>query len=136
MELLMDAPELQRIPTLKVSPDHARPLPNDPGHPSVRVMANGSMEVRWFMPRPGQQHEPHDRDEVYFVVSGAATFLRANEADPFDESGLGVLGDERVLVRPGDVLFVPAGAAHRFEEPSEDFAVWAVFYGPEGGERP
>lgn len=35
---------------------------------------------------------------------------------------------------PHDVRFVPAGVVHRFEEFTDDFAVWVVFYGPEGGE--
>lgn len=34
----------------------------------------------------------------------------------------------------GDVLFVPAGVEHRFEDFSDDLAGWVVFYGPEGGE--
>jgi hypothetical protein len=29
---------------------------------------------------------------------------------------------------------VPAGVEHRFEEFTEDLAVWVIFYGPEGGE--
>lgn len=123
------------IPTLLVTPDQARPLPNDPGHPSAHVMAHGSMEVRWFAPNDDSQHQPHDRDEIYFVVSGTATFCRANEAGPFDEAKGAVLGEQLVAVRPGDILFVPAGAAHRFTDLTPGFGVWAVFYGPEGGER-
>ena len=30
--------------------------------------------------------------------------------------------------------FVAAGVVHRFEEFTEDFGVWVMFYGPEGGE--
>jgi mannose-6-phosphate isomerase-like protein (cupin superfamily) len=37
-------------------------------------------------------------------------------------------------VEPGEVLFVPAGIEHRFEDFSDDFATWVFFYGPEGGE--
>ncbi len=122
-------------PDLHVSPDHARDLSNDPGHPSVRVMAHGSMEVRWFRPTSGVQHMPHDRDEIYFVVSGTADFRRGNDLGPFDEVEGGVFGQEIVAVKPGDVLFVPAGAHHDFDRTSPEFAVWAVFYGPEGGEH-
>jgi hypothetical protein len=32
------------------------------------------------------------------------------------------------------VLFAAAGVAHRFENFTDDFAVWVFFYGPEGGE--
>jgi len=35
---------------------------------------------------------------------------------------------------PGDVLFVPAFAEHRFESFTDDLVVWVLFYGPEGGE--
>jgi hypothetical protein len=30
---------------------------------------------------------------------------------------------------------VAAGVQHRFEEFSDDFATWVIFYGPEGGEQ-
>lgn len=120
---------------LRVSPDHVRDMPNDPGHPSVRVLGHGSMEVRWFRPKADVQHVPHDRDEIYFVVSGTADFRRGNALGPFNEAEPSVLGEETVAVKPGDVLFVPAGAHHDFDHTSPDFAVWAVFYGPEGGER-
>ena len=29
---------------------------------------------------------------------------------------------------------VPAGVVHRFEDFTDDFATWGMFYGPEGGE--
>lgn len=120
---------------VRVSPDEARDLPNDPGHPSVRVLSHGSMEVRWFRPMTHVQHRPHDRDEIYFVVAGTADFRRGNGLGPFDEAEPSLLGQEIVAVKPGDVLFVPAGAYHDFDSISPEFAVWAVFYGPEGGEH-
>jgi hypothetical protein len=39
-------------------------------------------------------------------------------------------------VAPGTFVFVAAGQPHRFEDFSEDFAVWVAFYGPDGGENP
>ena len=119
---------------LQVSPRDVQGLSNDPGHPSVRVLSHGSMEVRWFRPDASVQHEPHDRDELYFVVAGTALFRRGSDAGPFDETAIDVRGPETVSVSPGDVLFVPAGAHHNFDDTSPDFAVWAVFYGSEGGE--
>jgi hypothetical protein len=35
---------------------------------------------------------------------------------------------------PGDLLFVPPGVAHCFEEFTDELAVWVLFYGPPGGE--
>jgi mannose-6-phosphate isomerase-like protein (cupin superfamily) len=46
-----------------------------------------------------------------------------------------VCGGARARFAPGDALFAPAGANHRFENFSDDFATWVMFYGPEGGER-
>ncbi len=40
----------------------------------------------------------------------------------------------RLALGPDDVLFVPAGVEHRFEDFTVGLAVWVVFYGPEGGE--
>ncbi len=40
-------------------------------------------------------------------------------------------GDE---VEPGDVVFVAAGAEHQLEGFDDEFAVWRIFYGPDGGE--
>ena len=40
----------------------------------------------------------------------------------------------RTRFAPGDLLFVPAGAEHRFENFTDDLVVWVIFYGPEGGE--
>jgi mannose-6-phosphate isomerase-like protein (cupin superfamily) len=126
---------LHRAP-LHVRPDEARKLPNEEGHPSARALAHGSMEVRWFQPKAEQLHLPHDRDELYVVVSGMARFHRGVEAGPFGGDKLGLLGEDDFEVAVGDVLFVPAGAEHHFDRLSPDFAVWAIFYGPEGGESP
>ena len=48
--------------------------------------------------------------------------------------GTFVDGDERYPFAPGDVLFVPARRVHRFEQFTDDLAVWVMFWGPEGGE--
>jgi mannose-6-phosphate isomerase-like protein (cupin superfamily) len=90
------------------------------GRRSALLLEHGSLEVRYYAPRATDPQGPHDRDEVYIVASGRGSFVR---------------GPERVAFGPGTMLFVPAGMAHRFEDFSEDFATWVVFYGPEGGER-
>ena len=55
------------------------------------------------------------------VASGRGTFVH---------------GGQRTEFGPGDLLFVPAGVVHRFEDFGDDLALWVIFYGPEGGERP
>ena len=95
-------------------------LPGPAGERWAIVLEHGTLEVEIYAPRGTDPQQPHTRDEVYVVISGRGDF---------------VLGSERRSFGPGDVLFAPAGALHRFEGFSDDFAVWVFFYGPEGGER-
>jgi mannose-6-phosphate isomerase-like protein (cupin superfamily) len=55
---------------------------------------------------------PHTEDEIYVVISGQGTLWGPTHT---------------VRVSPGDVLFVPAGEPHRFEDVSEGFCVLVVF---------
>ena len=88
-------------------------------YPSTTVMQHGSMSVEYFAPKIKDIQIPHEQDELYVITSGKATFIR---------------GDEMVPCTTGDVLFVPAGVKHRFENFSDNFGTWVIFYGPEGGE--
>ena len=83
------------------------------------IFAHGTLEVELYTPKGHDPQQPHSRDEVYLVARGEGTF--------FD-------GQERHHVAPGAFLFVAAGQVHRFEDFSDDFAVWVFFYGPEGDE--
>ena len=85
----------------------------------VSTFEHGTLSVELYAPRGHDPQTPHTRDEVYVVVSGTGTFLHGGKREPFG---------------PGDFLFVEAGLEHRFENFSDDFATWALFYGPEGGE--
>jgi mannose-6-phosphate isomerase-like protein (cupin superfamily) len=80
---------------------------------------HGTMRVGVYAPRGHDPQGPHEQDEVYVVLRGTGVFVKAGERRPFG---------------PGDAIFVEAGVVHRFEEFSDDFATWVVFYGPEGGE--
>ena len=94
-------------------------LPGPDGERSARVMEHGSAEVKVYAPRGTDPQKPHTRDELYVVAAGTGEFVN---------------GAERHTFGPGDVLFVPAGVEHRFEDFTDDFVVWVIFYGPEGGE--
>ena len=94
-------------------------LPGPGGERFARVFGHGSMEVEVYAPRGTDPQTPHTRDELYVVVRGSGEFVNGPERHPFG---------------PGDVLFVPAGVEHRFEGFTDDFVVWVIFYGPEGGE--
>ena len=83
-------------------------------------MRHGSMRVELFAPAGRDTQQPHAQDELYIVLRGSGTFSKAGEMRD---------------VAAGDVIFVEAGAEHRFESFSDDFATWVIFWGPEGGER-
>jgi len=103
-----------------ISAEHARrALPPAPARQWVRLMENGSMHAGLYAPPDHDDQTPHDQDEVYVVLSGSGTFVRDGERRAFG---------------PGDLIFVPAGMPHRFEDFTKEFAVWVVFYGPKGGE--
>jgi mannose-6-phosphate isomerase-like protein (cupin superfamily) len=86
----------------------------------AHAFSHGSMTVELYAPTEHDPQTPHDQDELYFIMRGASEF---------------VLENRRTHLCAGDVVFVPAGASHRFENFSEDFATWVVFYGEHGGER-
>ncbi len=102
-------------------PDAIARIPGPSGERYVELFRHGTLSVELYAPRGTDPQSPHTRDEVYVVVTGAGQFRNGAERHPFG---------------PGDVLFVPAGVTHRFEEFSDDLAVWVFFYGPEGGETP
>lgn len=96
-----------------------RRLEANRGARSVALFEHGTLQIKLYAPRGHDPQTPHTRDEIYVVAQGSGVF--------FD-------GDERRAFQIGDCLFALAGSAHRFEDFTDDFAVWVMFYGPEGGE--
>jgi len=95
-------------------------LANDPlGMRFCRLFQHGSLEVEVYKPVGRDLQVAHARDEVYVVIAGQGEFVRAGRRQPF---------------AAGELLFAPAGVEHHFENFSDDFSTWVLFYGPEGGE--
>lgn len=86
-----------------------------------KLYTHGSMSVEIYKPYQADLQNPHDRDEVYIIVTGSGLFKK---------------GEEYFRFGPNDFLFVPAGIDHRFIDFTEDFMTWVIFYGPPGGEAP
>ena len=94
-------------------------LPGPAGERSTVVFEHGTLQVKLYAPRGHDPQTPHARDEIYVVAQGTGFFWDGETRRPFG---------------PGTFLFAEAGRPHRFEEFTDDFAVWVMYYGPEGGE--
>lgn len=67
----------------------------------------------YALPAGGEdRQEPHDKDEVYYVIQGRAT--------------LSIDGEDHA-VQPGAVIFVAAHVPHRFHDIAEDLEVLVFF---------
>ena len=84
------------------------------------ALRHGSLKVGLYAPTSDDIQGPHRQDELYIVISGSGDIVKNGE-----RSGFG----------PQDVIFVEAGASHRFENFTDDFQTWVMFWGVEGGER-
>jgi mannose-6-phosphate isomerase-like protein (cupin superfamily) len=83
------------------------------GKPFATLLEHGKMYVEVYQPQQVDLQKPHDQDEIYVVISGSGTFFNDGQSRPF---------------AAGDLIFVPAGVEHRFQDFTDDFATWVVFY--------
>ena len=84
------------------------------------MFQHGSLSVEVYKPVREDKQSPHNRDEIYVVISGTGTFLNGDKSSEFVS---------------GYFLFVKAGVTHRFINFTADFSPWVFFYGPKGGEQ-
>ena len=67
----------------------------------------------YALPADGvDRQQPHDKDEVYYVIEGRAGIT---------------IDDETFRVEPGSVIFVAARAEHRFHDIEEDLQLLVFF---------
>ena len=83
----------------------------------AEAFTKGDFQLEFFAPRGTDHQTPHDKDEFYIIAQGAARLIKETETI---ECGI------------GDAVFVAAGEAHHFENISEDFAAWVIFFRDEG----
>ncbi len=93
------------------------PLPADEkwkdGVFDIEPFKKENVSLVFFAPRGTDHQTFHDQDEFYFIVRG---------------SGELIVDDERFSCAVGDVFFVPAKVPHHFENFTDDFATWAIFF--------
>ena len=94
-------------------------VPTANGKQFASIFERGTLQVEIYTQRGSDPQQPHSRDESYFVATGSGEF---------------VCGETRTPFKSTDILFAAAGVEHRFENFSDDLAVWVLFYGLEGGE--
>lgn len=84
------------------------------GRPFHIFLDNDTMSAELYQLPAGSvdMQSPHSKDEMYYVISGAAQFT----ADGVESS-----------VKVGDSIFVKAGIAHRFHDITEDLSVLVFF---------
>jgi mannose-6-phosphate isomerase-like protein (cupin superfamily) len=81
----------------------------------ANLMQVGNLSIDIFKPSGVDNQMPHDRDEVYMIISG---------------KGILNCDNKRSNCKTGDIIYVPAHKLHRFENFSNDFCAWAVFTEP------
>jgi mannose-6-phosphate isomerase-like protein (cupin superfamily) len=72
----------------------------------------------YVLPAGGSDpQQPHNEDEVYYVISGQALIT---------------VGEETQAVRPGSTVFVGKQVPHKFHDISEELRLLVFFAPPEG----
>ena len=71
------------------------------------------VKLVFFAPRGVDHQTFHDEDEFYLIVQGSGDLVIAGERNSF---------------KAGDVFFVARNVEHRFENFTDDFATWAIFF--------
>ena len=95
-------------------------IPGAKGERHAVCLRHGDWILELYEPQKQDGQTPHEQDECYVILEGSGVF---------------VMGGERAAFHPGDMIFVPAGLPHRFEEFGERMRAWVVFAGPQGGAR-
>jgi mannose-6-phosphate isomerase-like protein (cupin superfamily) len=103
----------------RISIDDVRDAAGDTDDLYHEFLREESLSVGLYTIPAGERdpQEPHDEDEVYYVVSGRAEFTHEGDRYP---------------VEPGDCIYVERGDAHRFVDVSETLEL-LVFFAPAEG---
>lgn len=85
------------------------------GQRFIELFRKGDASIELYAPKDLDLQTPHLQDEVYVIISGTGIFNLEGERCPF---------------KPNDLIYVPAGKEHRFENFTKDFQTWVLFFGP------
>jgi mannose-6-phosphate isomerase-like protein (cupin superfamily) len=79
----------------------------------TNAFTKGDFELEFFAPRGQDYQTPHEKDEFYIIVGGTADLIKETET---------------INCRTGDAIFVGKGVKHHFENISDDFVSWVIFF--------
>ncbi len=100
---------------MKISPEDALRSLKNSNKFFAEFFRRDTLSVEVYKPDRVDLQNPHDQDELYIIIAGSGDFLYEREIIPF---------------KAGDFLFVPAGVVHRFQNFTDDFSTWVIFFGP------
>lgn len=103
---------------IKISASEALQKLKESDKEFVSLFKHGTLDVEVYRPDKTDKQQPHDKDEVYIIISGEGNFYCEGRSFSFKQ---------------GDFLFVPAHAEHRFISFTEDLLTWVIFFGVDGG---
>ena len=93
------------------------PLPADKkwkeGVWDIEPFRKGNVSLVFFAPSGTDYQTFHDEDEFYFIGRGRGELI---------------IDGETFGCEVGDAFFVPAKLSHHFENFTNDFATWAIFF--------
>ena len=76
-----------------------------------KLLKKGIMKIEYYVPEKIQK--PFSRDQIFVVASGRSTYYRNGDRAP---------------VKPSDLLFITTGTDFHFENFTDDFATWRMYY--------
>jgi mannose-6-phosphate isomerase-like protein (cupin superfamily) len=93
------------------------PLPADEkwkqGVWDVELLKKGKVSLVFFAPRNTDYQTFHEEDEFYVIIRGKGDLI---------------IGSDTFCCEVGDAFYVPAKTPHHFENFTEDFTTWSVFF--------
>lgn len=79
----------------------------------IEPFEKNNVKLVFFAPKGNDFQTFHEEDEFYFIARGKGEFI---------------IDGEKFECASGDAFFVAAKVPHHFENFSEDFATWAIFF--------
>lgn len=79
----------------------------------IEPHSDGEISMVFFAPEKTDHQTSHEQNEYYFIARGSGTL---------------VIDGEPKRAETGDAFFVRANSSHHFENFTDDFATWAVFF--------